>query len=208
MQGLIVGKHCFSKESQYPKDSPSIHCRALYGPLRWIMETFPISALYFYYRGQIYPRGIAQFIKKQFYRTDIKEFFDLQFDSAIIPSEILTPDHIEVGMPWWVHSRAYFYGSAPPVVIPPLALKHIGQFGRAFNTSPSLSFFDNLVTPTPHGFENSYKPTTIYDQPSTYFHHPQTTPSHTPDDGGDDVTYIGQQFTTDFPTMYNVDPRK
>ncbi|GKD96418.1 hypothetical protein Tco_1380315, partial [Tanacetum coccineum] len=59
------------------------------------------------------------------------------------------------------------------------ALKHIGQSGRAFNTSPSLSFFDNL-----------------------------TAPSHSPDDGGDDVTYIGQQFTTDFPIKYNVDPRK
>nr|GEU57656.1 hypothetical protein [Tanacetum cinerariifolium] len=34
-------------------------------------------------------------------------------------SGILTPDHIEVGMPWWVHNIAYFDGSVSPIVIPP-----------------------------------------------------------------------------------------
>ncbi|GJQ89473.1 hypothetical protein Tco_0000612 [Tanacetum coccineum] len=57
------------------------------------------------------------------------------------------------------------------------------QSGQAFSTSPSPSFFKNLLTQ-------------------------QTAPSHTPDAGGDDVTYISQQFTTNFPTLYNVDPTK
>nr|GEU74719.1 hypothetical protein [Tanacetum cinerariifolium] len=49
--------------------------------------------------------------------------------------------------------------------------------------SSNLSFFKNLLTQ-------------------------QTASSHIHDAGGDDVTYIGQQFTTDFPTLYNVDPMK
>ncbi|GJU92222.1 hypothetical protein Tco_1304645 [Tanacetum coccineum] len=58
-----------------------------------------------------------------------------------------------------------------------------GQSGQAFNTSLNPSFFKNLLTQ-------------------------QITPLHTLDAGGDDVTYVGQQFTIDFPTFYNVDPLK
>ncbi|GJX02429.1 hypothetical protein Tco_0186342 [Tanacetum coccineum] len=118
----------------------------------------------------------------------VGHLYEKIMSSYVIPSGILTHDHIEIRMPWWVHIKAYFNGSAPPIVIP----SSVNQFshGARHEYVFVAKFSKHMVA---QELENRKL---------------ETAPSYTLDVDGDDVTYIGQDFTREFPTMYNVYPRK